>query len=59
MKKWDICIATMPNWDTFEVVIYDIRDNIYVIKIINWEYEGKYSYIFDNEIDNTLKIKEN
>ncbi len=58
-KKWDIATATMPNWDTFDVIIYDIRDDIIVIKIINWNNEWKYSYIFKSELDETLKLKEN
>lgn len=54
----------MPTWDIFECEVDDIFETLhedklhkaYVIRILTWEHAHKYSFISENELDDTVSI---
>ena len=63
MKAKDKFIATLPNWDTYTWIvksewIHEWKE-YYILEILSWEKKWDFSFIFKDEIDNTIKLDEN
>ena len=54
-------IGTLPNWETFDFVVDEVRlsEEALILKITSWEHKGKYSYIHFNQIDSSLHFNIN
>ena len=58
--KWVTGTWTLPNKETFDFIVDEVSnfdwDICLRLKLTSWKHKGKYSAIYDYEIDKTLKF---
>ena len=48
--------ATRPNWEIFNIIVDEVKDDSLILKITSWEEKWKYSFTYFNEIDDSIKF---
>ena len=48
--------AINKDWEIFNIIVDEVKNDSLIFKITSWEQKWKYSFIYFNEIDDSIKF---